>query len=160
MTDKQKAILDFLSKFKSATMEQIVFFTKCSIQDIKELINLKYIIKDEKTNLLRHRVKHLDVRTAVALDVIKDIYKDVKDFKYSIHHPIILTALTKDNLICDIAVVRSIEQNTVFEKLDTYTKADKIIIVLDSENYDKKRIKTKKEVLICTYPIKIIGTVN
>ena len=160
MTDKQEKVLEFLSKFKSATEEQIIFFTGASINDIKLLLNLKHIIKDEKTNLIRHRVKHLDVRTAVALDVIKDIYKSVKEIKYSIHHPVILSVLTKDNLVCDIAVIRHFEQNTVFEKLDTYTKADKIILVLDSEDFDKKRIKTKREVLVCTYPIKIIGKIN
>lgn len=160
MTDKQKEILDFLSNFKSCSFEQLIFFTQCNLQDINELIKLNYIIKDEKTNLLHHRLKKLDVRTAVALDVIIKIKKDIKEFFYSKNFPVIFTIITNDNITCDILVVRKIEQETVFTKIEKYSKANKLIIVLDSKEYDKTLINTKKEVLICTNPIKIIDKIN
>lgn len=160
MIKSQNAILEFLSKYKSCTLDQLMFFTKCSLQDIKHLISLNYIVKDEKTRLLHHRLKPLDIRTAVALDVIKDIQNDVKDFWYSKNFPVIFTVTTNENTTCDIAVVRNIEQNTVFSNIERYSKADKIIIVLDNNNYDKSKLNTTKEVLICTYPIKIIDKIN
>ena len=34
------------------------------------------------------------------------------------------------------------------------------IIVIENDNYDKRLIKKKKEVLICKYPIEIIDKIN
>ena len=48
----------------------------------------------------------------------------------------------------------------LFKKLKDYSNADKIIILLENEQYNKKLINTNKEVLICSYPIKIIDKIN
>ena len=71
MTKSQNNILQFLSKFKSCSEEQLIFFTNCKSQDIQNLISSNLIIKDEKTKLLYLKMKKVDVRTAVALDVLK-----------------------------------------------------------------------------------------
>ena len=105
-------------------------------------------------------MKKADIRTAVALDVVKMIKDNIKCIEYSRHFPVIFTIITKNNLICDIAVVRNIEQDTVFKKLKTYTTADKIIIVLESKKYNKDLLNTNKEVLICLYPLQIIDKIN
>ena len=160
MTKAQNSALQFLSKFKSCSEEQLMFFTNCSIQDIKYLISSNLIIKDERTKLLYLKMKKVDVRTAVALDVVKMIKNDIKDIGYSKRFPVIFTILTNEKIVCDIAVVRHIEQDTVFKKLRDYSNADKIIIVLENEQYNKKLINTNKEVLICSYPIKIIDKIN
>lgn len=160
MTKKENEILQFLSKYKSATDNQLMHFTGCSMQDIKYLISLNYLLRDEKTKILYLKLKKLDVRTVVALDVLKLIQKEIKECKYSRKFPVIFTTVTTDNKICDIAVVRNIEQEAVFGKLKEYTNADKIIIVLESDKYIKTKINTNKEVLICTYPIKIIAKIN
>lgn len=160
MTKNQNAIMQFLSKFKSCSREQLINFTKCSMQDINYLIASNFIVLDDKTKLLHHKMKKVDVRTAVALDVVKLIKNDVKDCGYSRNFPVIFSVVTKDNLVCDIAVVRAIEQETVFKRLKDYSKADKIIIVLENENYNKSLINTTKEVLICKYPIEIIDKIN
>ncbi len=160
MTKTQNNILQFLSKFKSSTEEQLKLFTKCSEQDINYLITTNLIVKEEKTKLLHLKMKKADIRTAVALDVVKMIKDNIKSIEYSRHFPVIFTIITKNNLICDIAVVRSIEQDTVFKKLKTYTTADKIIIVLESKKYNKDLLNTNKEVLICSYPLQIIDKIN
>ena len=160
MTKAQNSALQFLSKFKSCSEEQLMFFTNCSIQDIQYLISSNLIIKDERTKLLYLKMKKVDVRTAVALDVVKMIKNDIKDIGYSKRFPVIFTVLTNEKIVCDIAVVRHIEQDTVFKKLKDYSNADKIIIVLENEQYNKKLINTNKEVLICSYPIKIIDKIN
>lgn len=160
MTKTQNNIMQFLSKFKSCSQEQLIFFTGCSIQDINYLISSNFIVRDLKTNLLHHKMKKVDVRTAVALDVVKIIKNEIKDFGYSRNFPVIFSMITLENKTCDIAVVRKIEQEIVFKKLMEYSNADKIIIVLESDNYDKRLINTKKEVLICKYPIEIIDKIN
>lgn len=160
MTKAQNSALQFLSKFKSCSEEQLMFFTNCSIQDIKYLISSNLIIKDERTKLLYLKMKKVDVRTAVALDVVKMIKNDIKDIGYSKRFPVIFTVLTNEKIVCDIAVVRHIEQDTVFKKLRDYSNADKIIIVLENNQYNRKLINTNKEVLICSYPIKIIDKIN
>ena len=79
MTNVQNNILHFLSKFKSCSEEQLIFFTNCSTQDISYLLKNNLIVKDDKTKLLYLKMKKVDVRTAVALDVIKLIKNDIKD---------------------------------------------------------------------------------
>ena len=160
MIKKQNEILKFLSKYKSCSVEQLMFFTKCTIQDINYMITSNFIIKDEKTGLLHHKLRHLDVRTSVALDVIKNICNNIKECQYSKNFPVILTVTTNENTTCDIAVVRHIEQDMVFQKIDQYSKADKLIIVLENEDFNKDKINTSKEVLLCTYPINIIKKIN
>ena len=160
MTNVQNNILHFLSKFKSCSEEQLIFFTNCSTQDISYLLKNNLIVKDDKTKLLYLKMKKIDVRTAVALDVIKLIKNDIKDIGYSKKFPVIFTVITTENKVCDIAVIRHIEQETVFKKLDNYSRADKIIMVLENDNYNKNLIDTTKEVLICLYPIKIVDVIN
>ena len=65
MTKNQNIALQFLSKIKSCSDEQLIFFTGCSNQDIKYLIASNFIVKDAKTNLLHHKMKKVDVRTSV-----------------------------------------------------------------------------------------------
>ena len=160
MTKNQNNVMQFLSKFKSCSQEQLIFFTGCTIQDINYLISSNFIVRDLKTNLLHHKMKKVDVRTAVALDVIKIIKDEIKNFDYSRNFPVIFNTITLENKTCDIAVVRKIEQETVFKKIMDYSRADKIIIVLENDNYDKRLINTTKEVLICRYPIEIIDKIN
>lgn len=161
MTKNQNSAMQFLSKFKSCSQEQLMFFTGCSIQDINFLIASNFIVLDEKTKLLHHKMKKVDVRTAVALDVIKSIKNEIKDCVYSKNFPVIFNTITIDNQTCDIAVIRHIEQEAVFKQLEKkYSKADKIIIVLENEEYDKSLINTTKEVLICKYPVQIIDQIN
>ena len=54
MTKTQNNVLQFLSKFKSCSEEQLIYFTNCSIQDIQYLILSNLIIKDERTKLIIH----------------------------------------------------------------------------------------------------------
>ena len=102
--------------------------------------------------------KKADYKTKDKEKVIE--YKDIKDIGYSKKFPVIFTVITTENKVCDIAVIRHIEQETVFKKLDNYSRADKIIMVLENDNYNKNLIDTTKEVLICLYPIKIVDVIN
>ena len=50
MTKTQNSVLQFLSKFKSCSEEQLIYFTNCSIQDIQYLILSNLIIKKQQNN--------------------------------------------------------------------------------------------------------------
>ena len=163
MNDRQVKVIEFLSRYRCATFEQLAFFTGCTKQDICGLLNLNHIVKDEKTNLFRHKLKNIDTRMGVALDVLMIVYKNnVKYYEPSTKYPVILTITTKQNVTCDIVVLREIEYDAFYEKVDRYSKADKIILVLqgDGEDFNKYKLKTKKEVLICKYPIEIFDKFN
>ena len=84
MTKNQNNVMQFLSKFKSCTQEQLIEFTGCSSQDISYLIASNFIVLDDKTKLLHHKIKKVDVRTAVALDVIRLIKNEIKDLQINI----------------------------------------------------------------------------
>ncbi len=57
MTKNQNNVMQFLSKFKSCTQEQLIEFTGCSSQDISYLIASNFIVLDDKTKLLHHKIK-------------------------------------------------------------------------------------------------------
>lgn len=160
MTKEENDAIRFLSKYKSCTQEQLIFFTGCSVQDINRLIKSNLVVKDVKSQLLYLKLKKVDVRTAVALDVLMAINGQIRTCNYSKRFPVIFTVLTNDNKTVDIAVVRNIEQPMVFRRIDDYSKADKLIIVIEKNDYDKEQLNTKKEVLLCSYPIKIIDKIN
>ena len=161
MTKNQERILEFLRKFKSCTEEQLILFVKCTIQDIKYLININLIVKDDKTGLLKLRItKNFDLKTCIALDVVKYIEKYIKEIEYSKNYPVIFNIITDCNEICDIAVVRNIEQVSFFTRLNDYTNADILIAVLENNKYDRRQINFKNQIIICTYPIQIIDKIN
>ena len=161
MTNNQYEILQFLRKFKSCTEEQLIFFTKCTIQDINYLIKENLIVKEDKTGLLRMKTtKKVNLKMCIALDVVKNINNFIKEFEYSKKYPIILNAITDCNETCDIAVVRHIEQEIFFTRLSDYTNADILIVVLENNQYDRSQINLKSSIIICTYPIKIIDKIN
>ena len=103
MTKNQNNIMQFLSKFKSCSHEQLIDFTGCSVQDINYLIASNFIVFDEKTKLLHHKMRKVDVRTAIALDVVKLVKDNIKECMYSRNFPVIFTIITLDNQICEIS---------------------------------------------------------
>lgn len=161
ITDSQSKILNFLREYKSATYKQLLFFTKANPQDVKYLVNNKYIEVDRESSILYLKVyRKADVRATIALDILREILPEVNECKYSKDYPIILTVITKNNESCDIAVVKSFEQEMFFKKINDISKSKKVIVVIEDENYNKRKIKTKKQVLICKYPIEAIDKIN
>ena len=104
--------------------------------------------------------KNFDLKTCIALDVVKYIKKYIKEIEYSKNYPVIFNIITDCNEICDIAVVRNIEQVSFFTKLNDYTNADILIVVLENNKYDRRQINFKNQIIICTYPIQIIDKIN
>ena len=62
--------------------------------------------------------------------------------------------LTKDKntKILNYNAIKEIETDTLFEKIDEISKADKVIIIIETKQYIKKMINTKRPCYICSYP--------
>ncbi len=159
MNKKQNEVIQFLLKFKTATENQLIKLTNCSNQDINYLLTNKLIIKDKETGLIYHKLRGLDIKFMVALDLICKYQKDLQMYEKG-KFPVIISFIV-ENISYDIIVARLIEQKRIFEMLDEVSSSDKIILVIENkEMYNIEDIKTNRECLICEYPLKIIGKIN
>lgn len=159
MTKKQNEVLQFLLVFNTATVKQLIQLTNCTVQDINYLLSNKLIEKDKKTNFIYHRIRGFDVKVMVALDIICKYKKDIQ--KYSKGRFPSIINFTVDDTTYDIIVARTIEQESILQKLDEKSFADKVILVIENkEMYNVADINTNRECLICTYPLQIIAKVN
>lgn len=159
MNKKQNEVLQFLLNFKTASEEQLIKLTNCSVQDINYLLTNKLILKDKDTNLIYHKLRGLDVKFMVALDVICKYQSCLQNYAKA-KFPVILTFIV-ENISYDVIVAKAIEQERIFEMLDDISSSDRIILIIENkEMYDIAEIKTNRECLICEYPLKVIGKVN
>lgn len=159
MNKKQNEVLQFLLTFKTATEQQLIKLTDCNIQDINYLLTNKLIMKDKDTNLIYHKLKGLDVKFMVALDIICKYKPNIQSYGKA-KFPVIIT-FSIQNVTYDVIIAKTIEQKRIFEIIDDVSFSDRIILVIENkEKYDISEIKTNRECLICTYPLKIIGKVN
>ena len=61
----------------------------------------------------------------------------------------------------DIIAIKEQEIDNLYENIDTISSANKIIIIIETKNYIKKKINTKRPCYICTFPpLEIIDKVN
>lgn len=53
------------------------------------------------------------------------------------------------------------KEEKLYEEIDTVSNADKIIIIIETKNYIKRKINTTRECYICTYPpLEIVDKLN
>lgn len=159
MTKKQNEIMQFILNYKTATEEQIIKLTSCNMQDISYLLSNQLIIKDKETGLIYHKIRGIDVKFMVALDVVC-MYKEDLQTYYKAKFPVIISFVAYD-VSYDIIVSKEIEQKRICELLDEISFSDKIILIIENkETLNVSDINTNREILICTYPLKIIKKVN
>ncbi len=159
MNRKQNEVLKFLFTFKTATEKQLIELTDCTIHDINYLLTNKLIFKDKNTNMIYHKLRGVDVKFMVALELVCKYKPNIQNYEKA-KFPVIITFSIK-NITYDVIVAKSIEQKRIFEMLDEISFSDKIILVIENkEKYDISDVKTNRECLICLYPLKIIGKVN
>lgn len=159
MNKKQNEVVQFLLKFKTASEKQLIKLTNWNMQDINYLLTNKLIIKDKETGLIYHKLRGLDIKFMVALDLICKYQKDLQMYDKG-KFPVIISFIV-ENISYDIIVARLIEQKRIFEMLDEVSSSDKIILVIENkELYNIEDIRTNRECLICEYPLKVIGKIN
>ena len=60
-----------------------------------------------------------------------------------------------------IILIKEIEKDALFDKLDEISKSERVIIIIETKGYVKEIIKTKRPCYICTYPpIEIVDRIN
>ena len=127
-----------------------------NMQDINYLLTNKLIIKDKETGLIYHKLRGLDIKFMVALDLICKYQKDLQMYDKG-KFPVIISFVV-ENITYDIIVARLIEQKRIFEMLDEISSSDKIILVIENkELYNIEDIRTNRECLICEYPLKAVS---
>lgn len=159
MTSKQREVLQFFLNYKTAREDQVIRLTKCNKSDIDYLLSNKFIEKNSEPDVYYHKLRGLDIKFVVALDVICRCEKIISNFNKG-KFPVIVT-FEAENTTFDVIVAKSIEQSRIFKELDKISFSDKIIIIVENkEKCDITEIKTDRETLISTYPLSVIAKVN
>lgn len=159
MNDKQKQIAKLLWDFQSLREEHILRICNCTEKDINCLIASKVITKDKNTKILKYNNKEINNRNIVAFDVVMD-YLDRNPKLKKAKHPINVSMKT-DYYTYDIIAIKEAEVDTLYEILDNISTADRVIIIIETKEYVKKFVNTKRPCYICTYPpLEIVDRIN
>lgn len=159
MNDKLKQVAKLLWDFQSLREEQVMKICNCDEKDINCLIASKVITKDKNSKILKYFNKEINNRNIVAFDVVME-YLDRNPVLKKAKHPINVSMKT-DYYTYDIIAIKEIETDTLFEKLDQISNSDRVIIIIETKEYNKKFINTKRPCYICTYsPLEIVDRIN
>lgn len=154
VNDKQKQIAKLLWDFQSLREEHIIKLCDCTEKDINCLIASKVISKDKNTKIIKYNNKEINNRNIVAFDVVMN-YLDRNPKVKKAKHPVNVFMKT-DYYTYDIIAIKEAEVDTLFEILDNISTAERIIIIVETKEYMKRVINTKRPVCICTYaPLEI-----
>lgn len=160
VNDKQKQISKLLWDFQSLREEHILKICNCTENDINCLIASKVITKDKNTRILKYNNKQeVNNRNIVAFDVVMQ-YLDRNPRLKKAKHPINVSMKT-DYYTYDIIAIKEVETDALFEKLDEISTSERIIIIIETKQYIKKFVNTKRPCYICTYPpLEIVDRIN
>ena len=159
MNDKLKQVAKLLWDFQSLREEQVMKICNCDEKDINCLIASKVITKDKNSKILKYFNKEINNRNIVAFDVVME-YLDRNPVLKKAKHPINVSMKT-DYYTYDIIALKEIEADILFEKLDQISNSDRVIIIIETKEYNKKIINTKRPCYICTYsPLEIVDRIN
>ena len=159
MTEMQNKIAKLLWNFSSLREEQVKKICKCNDNDIDVLLANKVLVKDKKTRIIKYRTKEINNRNVVAFDVVME-YLDRNPEILKAKFPINVSMRIKF-ITYDIIAVKEQEIDNLYEEIDKISRADKIIIIIETKNYIKKKINTKRPCCICIYPpLDIVDMIN
>ena len=158
MNEKQNKIAKLLWDFQSLREEHVLKICECTKNDIDLLIVNKVLVR-EKTGIIKHRMKEINNRNVVAFDVVMEYLErnpEIRKGKF----PVNVTLKTK-YIKYDIIAIKETEMQKLYEEIDIISNADKIIIIIETNNYIKRKINTNRECLVCTFPpLKIVDKIN
>ena len=159
MNDKQKNIMKLLWDFDSLRESQIMKLCNCSETDINNLISNKVISKDVKKGILKYAKKKINNRSIVAFDVVMN-YLDRNPILKKGKLPVNVHMQT-DYYTYDIIAIKEVEIEALFDKIDEISKAERVIIIIETKDYRKQFLNTKRSCYICTYsPLEIVDRIN
>ena len=149
MTDKQNKIAKLLWDFESLRENQIINICECDRNDIDWLVAKNIICRDNNKNVLYHKLRKINNRNVVAFDVVLEYLDRCSNIRKG-KHPINVS-FDIQNIKYDIIAIKEVEIDKLYNDIDNISQANKVIIIIESNTYLKRKINTKRECLICTY---------
>lgn len=159
MTEKQNKIIKLLWDFQSLRETHIIRICDCTTNDIDFLVSKKALVREKDTKIIRHQGKEINNRNIVAFDVVMEYLERNPEIKKG-NRPVNVTLKTR-YISYDIIAIKENEVDKLYENINNISSADKIIIIIQTKKYVKKKINTDRECLICTYsPLEIVDKEN
>lgn len=160
VNDRQKKVAKLLWDFQSLREEHIMKLCGCTENDINHLIASKVITKDVNTKILKYMGKEVNNRNIVAFDVVMDYLDRNPEIKKPKKYPINVS-MKAGIFSYDIIAIKEVEIENLFENIDDISTSDRIIIIIETKEYIKRKLKTKRPCYICTYPpLEIVDRIN
>ena len=151
MNDKLK-VINFLQDFGCAKLEHLQKLFGEKNNNFRNILNSNMISK--KGNIFVHNTKSIDNKMLIALDILCK-YKNRFSKYYLGYEPVVITFLTKENLLYHIIVVDEENKKGIVKLINSYpnsiSKADKLILAFPDE-LELENIECKATFLYCTYP--------
>ena len=151
MEDKLK-VINFLQDFGCAKLEHLQKLFGEKNNNFKSILSSNMISK--KGDIFVHNTKSINNKMLIALDILCK-YKNRLSKYYLGYEPVVITFLTKENLLYHIIVADEENKKGIVKLVNTYpnsiSKADKLILVFPDE-LELENIECKIEFLYCTYP--------
>lgn len=159
MTEKQNKIVKLLWDFQSLREEQIIRICDCTTNDIDFLVSNKILVREKNLNIIRYQGKDVNNRNIVAFDVVMEYLDRNPEIKKG-KRPVNVTLKTK-YISYDIIAIKKDEVDNLYENIDKISTSDKIIIIIQTKQYIKKKINTNRECYVCTFPpLEIVDKLN
>lgn len=159
MNETRNRIVKLLWDFQSLREEHIMRICNCTKSDMDVLIANKVLVRDKNTGIIRHKAKEMNNRNVVVFDVVMEYLDRNPEIKKG-KHPVNVTLKTR-YISYDIIAIKEAEIEKLFNEIDTVSKSDKIIIIIETKEYIKRPINTSRECYICTYPpLDIVDKLN
>lgn len=159
MNDKQDKIVRLLWNYHSLRDEHIKKLCNCTDYDIDLLISKKMLVRESESKIIRYQGKQINNRNIAAFDVVMEYLDRTPKIKKG-KGPVTLILETKYTSY-DVIAIKEDEIEALFENIEQISTSEKIIIIIQTKEYEERNIKTDKECLICTFsPLKIVDKVN
>ena len=151
MEDKLK-VINFLQDFGCAKLEHLQKLFGEKNNNFKSILSSNMISK--KGDVFVHNTKSINNKMLIALDILCK-YKNRLSKYYLGYEPVVITFLTKENLLYHIIVADEENKKGIVKLVNSYpnsiSKADKLILAFPNE-LELENIECKIEFLYCTYP--------
>lgn len=151
MVDKIK-VINFLQDFGCAKLEHLQILYNESKNNFKNVLDGNLVSK--KGDVFVHNTKRIDERILIALDILCKYKAKLSKF-YLGYSPVVITFLSKDNLLYHIIVADKDNQKGIVKLVNSYpqsiAKADRMILAFPNAE-ELENIKCEIPYLYTTYP--------
>ncbi len=151
MIDKIK-VINFLQDFGCARLEHLQKLFNEENNNFKIILNEN--LASKKDDIFVHNTKRINDKMLIALDILCK-YKNRLSKYYIGYEPILITFLTKDNLLYHIIVADEENKKGIVKLVNSYSqsmpKADKLILAFNDVS-ELKNISCEIPFAYTTYP--------